>query len=264
MPATTPSRPHRPWIHAAILTVVGWRVAAYYSPHPAGTDPTEVRAVFALMGLWFAACGVWVGLRVPGRSAAVFAGFGLAGGLHWGGPLAWGSEAAQILLLAVYVVVSTALAQSLFLHLAVCFPEPLPSARHRGWLTVIYLPVLVGVALLVALLLSPTAPWLMNGVIALFPVGVIYSLVAGAVWIRRWFRSGREERSTGGWRWVVPVLVASWLPHALVSSIGPVVPPYDGLFDLPMGAIPAVLALALNRARAAPYRLSGGADTGPS
>lgn len=239
--------PHRTWVWIAAMAVAAWRIAAVAFPHRAVTDPQSVSNALAVMGLWFLACGVWAARRSAGRAVTLFAAYAMAAGVHWGGPVGLGPPAAQNLLLATYIVVSAALAQCLFLHLALAFPEPLSASRSRGWLVAVYAPALAGGALLLALLARPAQRALLTPVGALIPLGVLYSLVAGVVWIRRWALADPERRRAHRLGLIVAVMIGAWLPHAVVSALGPLVAPYDGLFSLTMSAIPAVLALAIVR-----------------
>lgn len=238
----------RGWLWIGATVVVAWRIGAFLFPHEAATDPKIVSNTLAVMGLWFLACGVWVALRSQGLVVRLLAVYGVASGIHWGGPMGFGPPAVRNLLLATYVLVSTVLAQSLFLHLALAFPEPLKAARSRGGLLITYLPAVAGVALLVALLFRPSQPGVLNAFGLLLPLGVLYSLAAGVVWIRRWAVADSRQRRAHRLGLIVGVMIGAWLPHAAASAFGPFVPPYDGLLSLTMSAIPAVLAAAIVRA----------------
>lgn len=64
----------------------------------------------------------------------------------------------------------------------------------------------------------------------------------------RWAVAGEAGRRARPLGFVVSLMVLGWLPHALVSALGPL-SPFDGLFNLPMALIPAVLALAVGARR---------------
>lgn len=227
--------------------VLAWRVTAFLFPHTADTDPLAIRHAHALMGLWFLACGLFVGMRLTGPLSVLFAAYCLASGVHWGGPIGMGSASAQNLWLAAYIVVSTSLAQGLFLDLALRYPPPAEIATKLGWRLVVYLPVLAGLVLLLLLAIDPSHSVTLQAIGLLFPIGVLVSLFGGIVWIRRWFVAAKSEREQHCLSLVVVVMVAAWLPHALATTFGPLMPPYDGLFDLSLSAIPTVLAIALAR-----------------
>lgn len=228
------------WIGAA--AVVAWRVAAFVSPHPAFTDSQAVRVLSGAVGLVFLACGAWVALRASGSAARVFRRYALAGGVHWGGAATLGPEAADPRLLALYLVVGVALAASLFLHLALVFPEPTRQARSRGWLLAVYSPALVGGALLLVGLVGGSS--LLNLLGLLLPVSTLVGLVAGGVWIWRWARADADKRREERLGRIAGTLLAAWLPGAIGSALGA-----NGLLQLTNVAIPIVLAVAVVRRR---------------
>lgn len=230
---------------AGVLLAVAWRVLAFVYPHPAATDPPLVQRATALMGLWFLACGLVAFRRAPGRASWLFAWYGVAACLHWGGPLGLGSEAARNLLLAFYIVASSALAQSLFLHVALAFEPPREAAESRGFLTLIYAPVLVGVLLLVALLVQPSNSSILETLPILILTATLCSVAGAGVWIARFLKAKREERRARRLGLVVAAIVVGWLPYLLVSSGLSPWPGYEGLFNLPMALEPTAVALAL-------------------
>lgn len=231
----------RTWVWPTVWAVLLWRWAAWSFPHEAVTDPAPVSRSLAFLGLWFVMCAIWVARRGEGHVTRLFAGYALASGAHWGGPIGVGSASAHNLQLALYVIVSTVLAQSLFLHLAWAFRG---NRVGRLGTALIYLPCALGLLLFVLLLMQPTRQMWLQALFLLLPLGALYSLIAGGLWIRNWVVAEPGERRVAGF--VAVILIGSWLPHAVVSTFGPV-GAYDGLFNLPMAAIPAVLGWALLR-----------------
>lgn len=240
------------WI--AALGVLAWRVAAWRFPHPADTDPEIVRLAMVPLGLWFLACGLWTWMKVRSYASLVFALYGIAGGIHWGGPVGLGPQPIQNVLLASYVLVGTALNQSLFLHLSLAFPLEPARARRIPTLIIVYLPAILGAGLLVALVFLPSSQSLLGAFIVLIPAGVLYSFAGGAVWFARLMRSSRDVRRKERTGLVVAGLVAGWVPHALVEGGLVTIPNYGGLANLAMAVVPLVLAAAF----------AGTSGTGPS
>ncbi len=231
------------WLGA--LLVVAWRLVALWHPHPAQTDPAAIRHAMALMGLWFLVCGVLTALRVPGRLAMLFGWYGVAMGMHWGGPVGFGPERVQSVQLALYLVITSILAQALFLHVAVAFDRPRSPARRRLTLTLVYLPSVVGgVLFLVQLTISGN-----RSLFEAFPIlalaATLSSLVGAGVWIARWKRASRVERHARGLTRVAAAIVVGWLPYTLVSLGLDPWPDYSGLFNLPMVLEPTAVAMAV-------------------
>lgn len=237
------------WLVAAAAAVIVWRLLAVPFPHAADTDPELVRWLAAALGLWFLAWGLWAFREARDFPSLLFACYGLSAGLHWGGPLGAGPVPVQNLLLALYLVVSTVLNQSLFLHLALAFPPAYPRSRRRAVLTAVYLPVGAAVLLLAVLAVRPRDLSLLRAFYVFFPVGVLYSLVGGGFWIHRLVTSHPDVRRARRLPLVVAALVVGWLPHAVVSTGAIVGPEAAGYFDLPFALIPPALAWALARPR---------------
>ena len=249
----TRSEQHMRLLWVGAIAVLAWRVAALFFPHKAAVDPEVVRIASALLGLWFLACGLWAFRRSRGQASLLFAWYGVTAGIHWGGPVGFGSPEMQNLLLAAYVVVSMAASESLFLHLAFAFPTAFAATRRRLFIVLVYLPVLVGVLLFCLLLFAPSSFPL--SVIAVFSlIGTVFSLVALGVWIARLITAGSAERRDRRLTLVVTGMIVGWLPYTIVSFGLSPWPGYEGLFNLAMGLIPAVLAAAL----AAPKSRSSG------
>jgi hypothetical protein len=237
------------WLWPAAAGVLAWRVLAVWFPHPADSDPELIRWLAALMGLWFLAWGLWAFREARDFPSLLFAGYGLAAGIHWGGPLGVGPAPVEYLLLALYVVLSTVLNQSLFLHLALAFPPAYTGSRRRATLVAVYLPVLLAVFLLAVLAVRPSNLQVVRAFYLFFPVGVLYSLVGGGFWIHRLVTSEPAVRRSRRLPMVVAALALGWLPHAVVSTGVGLAPQLAGLFDLPFALIPPALAWSLARPR---------------
>lgn len=248
------------WV--ATFAVVAWRVAALVHPHPANADPGLVRNAMAALGIVFLACGLWSFVRSPSWASYLFAWFAITAGLHWGGPVGFGSSEMQNVLLAFYVVVSTGVGMSLFLHLAVAFPTPFAIARKRTVLALIYLPTWGGTVLLGVLLLAPSNGQLLGAVALLFPLDILYSLIALGVWIARAVAAAPSERRERRLTVVVAAMLVGWSPYVIVSNGLSIWPGYEGIFNLPMGLVPIALAAALSTLRSDSAR-SRGSEGGP-
>lgn len=242
------SASYRSLLWMAALFAVGWRVLALRFPYQAATDPPLVQYGMAFMGLWFLACGLWAFRRAPSRASLLFAFYGATACLHWGGPLGFGSPAAQNLLLAFYIVASSALTQSLFLHVALAFERPWKQASRRGWLALIYSPVMVGSILFLVLLTRPLDRALLESFTILILTATLCSVAGAAVWIARLRNADPVERRERRLGLVVSAIVLGWLPYILASSGLNPWPGWDGLFNLPMALEPTAVALALSAA----------------
>lgn len=237
------------WLLLAVLGVLAWRVLGLFFPHTADTDPEGIRRLLALLGLWFTGWGLWTYRQARDLPSLLFACYGIAAGIHWGGPIGIGPEAVQNLLLAVYVVVSTALAQSLFLHLALSFPPPYGRSRARTTLGAIYLPPALAVALLIVLAFRPEDGNLLKSFFLFFPVGALYSFVGAGIWIHRLIAADPPTRRARRLPMVVAALLIGWLPHAAASSGLVPADELQGLFNFGFAVIPPALAFALARPR---------------
>ncbi|MDA8016461.1 MAG: hypothetical protein MPN21_03345 [Thermoanaerobaculia bacterium] len=240
-----------PWLGAATAGVVLWRVVAVAFPHTASSDPQAVRWAAGLMGLWFIVWGLWTFHRARTAPSLVFAGYGLTAGLHWGGPIGIGSAGFQNVLLAFYIVVSSGLNSSLFLHLAIVVPPSNGTIRRRVTLLGLYLPPLIGVMLTMLLAVAPSDAGLLQPLLILFPVVVLFTLIGGGLWIRRLIVADSISRWSHRLPLVVAALILGWLPHAFASTgLGPG-PEAAGWFNLPFAVIPVAIAFSLACPRAA-------------
>lgn len=238
------------WLITAAGAVVVWRALGVAFPHSADSDAEIVRWLMALLGLWFTGWGVWTFLSRRDTVSRMFAWYGIAAGVHWGGPVGVGAASTQNLLLAVYVLIGVALYQSLFLRLSLAFPPAMQAAGRPAALVAVYAPVLAACLLLGVLATRPTDENVLAVFLVFFPVGVLYSLVGGVIFVRRLLIADRPTRRRHRLPLVIVAMVAGWLPHALVASteIGPG-PELAGLFNLSFLLLPPALAWALARPR---------------
>ncbi|HXV75732.1 MAG TPA: hypothetical protein VD788_05380 [Candidatus Polarisedimenticolaceae bacterium] len=242
----------RTWLWIGACTVVSWRLLALARPHPAAEDPAVVRLALAGLGLLFVACGMWAWHRRPGVPTRLFALYGLASGLHWGGPLGIGTSDLQTFELVFYVVASSVLGGTLLLHLALVFPRRLPPSTLAGAMAVLYAPATIGgLSALGSLAAAGRSLVVVNRVLPLLlVVATAYGYAAAASWIGRLILSPADRRA-GSLPLIVTALLGGALPHLVVSSIGP---PHElgGLWNLLLAAFPIALAFALIRDRVEP------------
>jgi hypothetical protein len=239
------------WLWTAAAGVLVWRALGVWFPHSASSDPELVRGLAALMGLWFMAWGLWAFRAAGDVPSLLFAGYGITSGMHWGGPVGLGSPSAQNLLLALYVVVSSVLTQSLFLHLALAFPPAYGRSGRRAGLLAVYFPVLAATLLLAVLAVRPSSQGLLRYFYVFLPIAVLYSLVGGGVWIHRLVTADPTSRRSRRLPLVVGAMVLAWLPHAVASASVDAGSLLAGLLNLPFALVPPALAWALARPRPA-------------
>ena len=123
------------------LAVVAWKVGALLllASSTDGEGPRVVQVLLAVVGLVYVACGLLVLRKRNTFDALLFAGFCLCAGLHWGGPLELLPGELRTALLLFYLLVSSFLSETLFLHFALRFPhEPQPAraascSRYPVW-----------------------------------------------------------------------------------------------------------------------------------
>ena len=140
-----------------------WRVLAFSGifARPDGAQPTGAELALAAglgaMGLAFLVLGLLALARSGSRSSRIFALYGVFAGLHWGGTLVLPPGEAQVAVTLLYVVLSSLLAECLFLHFALTFPDPWRIASRRSAIVTLYFPVPAGALLALGFVLS--ADW---------------------------------------------------------------------------------------------------------
>ena len=224
------------WV--SILVTIWSVVALATTSRSLDTDPLVDRLVLGVMGFAFLLVGVVVYRHARTSFAFLFWLYCAFSCMHWGGLIGLGETHLEAVLLVVYVLFASALAQSLFLHLAVSFPE-----RPRcGWLFLlgVYLPVLLGVALLGVAVVGALSTAQVSAVVG---ASVLYSVLGGVVWIYKLASCGRfsfKQRSV-----LVTALVLGWLPHVVVNASGVALGTYSVAAFLPLIAIPLALGWAI-------------------
>ncbi len=146
---------------ALAVLVLGWRAAALLDvlagprEEPVTTADALLTGALGVIGVIFVLVGlraVW-SFNVPAtRLFALYAAFA---GLHWGGPLQLSSGQLQTGLDLAYVLLSGILAQSLLLHFTFTYPDA--ESRARTARLALYGPVLLALAVALALLAAPQA-----------------------------------------------------------------------------------------------------------
>ena len=218
--------------------------------------PGSIRAVMlggAAMGLVFLSCGWFAFLRVGHGASWLFALYGLAEFVHWGGYPSPGSESLQN---AVWTVLflSTMCAASLFLHFTLVFPEPWPSASSRKIRVALYGPPVVGLLLGLAMMVRLAEQALLIAFALLQNLqAYLYTIIALIVVIVRLRRMSSLERGSSGLRLLLWTYLAATVPYLTVMIVEAAAPtvsipgggsfPYTLLFTL----IPLSVATAIIR-----------------
>jgi len=227
------------WLSPAVAFVIAWRVLAVPFPHPAADDPAPARVAMGLLGLWFLTCGLWAQRRTGGRAATMFSLYCLTAALHWGGPIGVGRDRPEAWLLALYMVASSLLGQTLFLHLALAFPRPFRADGRRVPMALLYAPALAGgAALIPMLLLDP--PSILASLPVLSLAGSLAGIAGGIVWVVRLFRSPSGSRPVG----IVAALFAGTLAPPITGLAEPAL---SSWMNLALAALPVAIAAALSR-----------------
>lgn len=240
------------WLLVGGGGVLLWRVVAALSPHPDFDESLALRTTMALMGLLYVACGVWTFREARSDIAFVFALYGLATGLHWGGPLGVGQPRWDVPLLVFYLTFSSLAAQALELHLATAFPPSFWIARKRAILSLFYLPALLGAPVSVLLAAfgpeSPAGSELTGAFGLLLAVGGLAGIAGFLVWILRGFTTPADERYRWRLWWVLGAVLVAFVP-GLAYVAGLELGPADGWINLGFAPLPLALAAALGRPR---------------
>ena len=189
--------------------VVVWRVLAFAGifARPDGTPATCAEVALAsglgAMGLTFLLLGLLAFARSGSSSAPIFALYGVFAGLHWGGPLVLPPGEAQLAMTLLYAVLSSLLAECLFLHFALTFPDPWRIASRRSVLATLYLPVPAGALLALGFLLSadsgPSRDAFKTAFALTYAVQTnLYALLSVVVILVRLARADPAERRRAG------------------------------------------------------------------
>ena len=230
----------RLWILAAV--VVAWRIAAYLVADE-GPDGW-LRLGLAGLGLLFVVCGLVAYNRWPGRASLLFALYALCTGLHWGGPIGSSNLSENPVWLSVYLVVSSILGGTLFLHFAIEFPPAWRSGVRDRITRLIYLPTVIATLLLPFVVVASPEQSLgataRTGFLAAYTIGVVFPYLAAAVFALRIFKS--KPRAPAAIVLVGTVLGA--LPGLLHSSLG-LPGPYDA-YNLFIAIEPIAILAALS------------------
>ncbi len=211
----------------SVFTVCWW-LAAIMSPSPANTDPMIVQIVLALMGLVFFAGGWIVYLVRQNFQSCLFLVYCCLASIHWAGPPTLAPGVVDELLLGLFIVMGSALMESVFLQLAlVCGNARL----SQKLLALVYLPPLAGAVLLLAVLFRLAPVDLM---LPIYMLGMSWGILAGIAWLVLVI-SNRIPGIGLAQRWLVGIaLVLAWLPNTVATSGLVPVSDYAGLTNLSM------------------------------
>ncbi len=230
------------WLAALAVPVIAWRLAAFFYPHPEMTDSLALRGALMMLGMWHLMCGLWAFRTAPGRASFLFALFGITGALHWGGTVVVGDAGLDLLLLGFYLVTSSILGQTLFLHLALAYP---PAVRARRVVALLYLPTLLGAMATVPLSLLGASEGvgavLAQGLQLLLLVATLLAVGGAVVWVVRLVR--------GGERAILALVVGAVAVDVTTQGTSMAGLTLGGWEQMGYAAVPTALALALARSR---------------
>lgn len=231
--------PRQTWVGAAVAAVLVWRVAAFLRPSSMIVIAEPLRLPLTLLGVFFAACGVWAWWARPGRWTTIFLAYALGGAVHWGGSVGPSQAGAELALLLVYVACS-ALSEAALLHLALVYPGGSTLAPLvRGAL---YLPAAVALALAPVAGVLPR-PVLEAGIGVVLLVASLLSLVAAAVFVVRLARADATLRRAARLPLIVAALVVGG-GLSLAAGAGLLPGGADG-WNLVLALVPFGLGIAL-------------------
>lgn len=240
-------------LHVFVLAAFLWRIAAFWYPHPAVSDPAMVSRWLAGMGLWFLLCTLWAYVYRPNRSTGLLLIYGVLSAIHWGGPISIGQEHEHILAV-FYLVISSIGAQCVFLNLAVLGS----TARRPGHLcsTLIYAPLIAGIFLLAFHGALPEQRQVFSYITTLVSVATVFGVIGAGFWVYGWIRS--EKKSDTRFRkGIVAGSLVGWIPPALAMSGVAAWSGLEGLLNLTLSLEPAALAWFFTRDTSA-LRLANG------
>lgn len=202
-------------------------------------------SAFAVMGLAFLASGWVAHLYAPTRSGWAFSMYAAFAALHWGGPLATSASG-----WFVYFLLSGVVAEVLFLHFALVYPEPLAIARHKPVWRCLYGAVAIAALLTVAVLIVGGGLTTVALVVNHTLLPNLFALAAIVVLIVRHARATRAERSSTGLRiafWAVLVGTLPYLGVSIAEAVGVEPPGGPQVYNFFFLAIPVGLCAAVIR-----------------
>lgn len=231
--------PLRAWIAAATSGVLLWRAAAYWWPSSFIDIPDGLHLPLALLGLVFLVAGLWAWLARPDRWTSIFLLYGLCGGVHWGGAVGAADPTLAMSLFFAYLAI-TALGDAALLHLSLIYSRQ--GSLAQAWQVALYAPAAVALLFgLLAGLLPQTILQPAVGVLLL--LANLFSLLAGIVFLGRFFTADHEARSAAR----LPLIVSGMVAGSVTALLGAggVLPGHPEAWNLAHGIIPISLAVAL-------------------
>ncbi len=236
-----------------------WRALVLFDPASSpllADEPTrgDLNLLFArsLMGLVFLGCGTVVLYRLKSKRSGVFCLYAFCAAIHWGGPVAVGSDGAQMAVWLLYFLVSAMLAEAAFLHFTLVFPEPWGWGPRHSTRFALYSPVALGV--LVGGITLASAPgaaadgWSEKFFILEGVQTNLFALVALIILVVRYVRAAPQDGPrpiTGllafaGWISVLP-----WALATALASAGVAVPGGAEVYTLFFTLLPLAFTRAL-------------------
>lgn len=222
------------------LLVGIWRASVLASVlgGPGTTSGVTLDLALGAMGLCFLGLGLATFWRVGSPAAALFALYGVFAGLHWGGPLHVSEEPLKVqiseepLQAAItlgYLVLSSVLAESLFLHLTLAFPDRWRILGLRRVILALYLPVaLAGLAALAIFGSPDQSAWRTGSTTAFSLIHALqtnlYHLLAIIVIAIRLRRASADERRRVGLGVLLVAVVAPGLLYVAVQLVNALAP----------------------------------------
>lgn len=231
-------RPPARWLVALVIAagaVAAWKIAALalaFEAPEATAGWLTVKALLAVVGMTFLACGLLVLRLRPGRASLVFAGYAICAGLHWGGPLELAPGGARTALLLVYVLVSSFLAETLLLHFALLFPRRLGLAERKPWMRLLYAPAVAAWVPAAVYLAAPPRSELRAAAEGTFflaheVVSNLFPLLALAIFVAHLVRPGLGRAAKRYAALMVGGMLTAWLPYLIASALGAETDPWN-------------------------------------
>lgn len=191
------------------LLSVAWWVSTWVWQSPLNSDPTPVKELLSLMGLSFLICGLASYYRFKSPWSRILFLYCASSAIHWAGPLGDGEGALGFALLSTYIFIAIALFASIFLHLAVAYPN---RSLNMPMIATSYLSC--GIAL-VFIILAAVGVLKTEAILINLIIGSGVSFIAGLLWLYRLWVSkdcGVTTLETGI---VTIALLIGWIPNML-------------------------------------------------
>ncbi len=191
------------------LLSAAWWVSTWVWPSSLNSDPTPVKELLSLMGLLFLICGSASYYRFESPWSWILFLYCASSAVHWAGPLGDGEGALGFALLSIYILIAIAFFASVFLHLAMAYPN---RSVNMPMIAISYLSC--GLAL-VSILLAAVGVLETDAILINLVVGSGVSFIAGLLWLYRLWVSKDCGVTTLESGIVTIALLVGWIPNML-------------------------------------------------